>query len=242
VTTDLTFITNEPGKTLKERFDTLIQHARFFDALVGYFFTSGFYAIYPALEKTEKVRILIGISTNRQTYDLMSEAWQAQQLEMVFSHAETKLAVEIEVSKEMEESPDTRQVEQGVFKFIEWLRNGKLEIKVYPSQNIHAKVYIVTFHKFAKEKFEELWKDAVDVSEKYIETLETKTWLNQDIAPYHLYLKFLYEYFRNEMKWVTPLSQGSSFFTGKSSDFLKDLRYIITLWKPLLFKSKITLQ
>jgi len=41
VTTDLTFITNEPGKTLKERFGALIQHARFFDALVGYFFTSG---------------------------------------------------------------------------------------------------------------------------------------------------------------------------------------------------------
>ena len=145
VTTDLTFITNEQGKTLKERFGALIQHARFFDALVGYFFTSGFYAIYPALEKTEKVRILIGISTNRQTYDLMSEAREAQQLEMVFSHAETKQAVEQEVAKEMEESPDSRQVEQGVLKFIEWLRNGKLEIRVYPSQNIHAKVYIVTF-------------------------------------------------------------------------------------------------
>jgi len=136
----------------------------------------------------------------------------------------------------MEESPDSRQVEQGVFKFIEWLRSGKLEIKVYPSQNIHAKVYIVTFpegfmdvgrvitgssnltqaglvdnlefnvelknsadHTFAKEKFEELWKDAVDVSEKYIETLETRTWLNQDIAPYHLYLKLLYEYFKDEL-------------------------------------------
>ena len=97
---------------------------------MGYFFTSGFYAIYPALEKTEKARILIGISTNRQTYDLMSEARQAQQLEIVFSHAETKLAVEKEVAKEMEESPDSRQVEQGVFKFIEWLRSGKLEIKV----------------------------------------------------------------------------------------------------------------
>jgi phosphatidylserine/phosphatidylglycerophosphate/cardiolipin synthase-like enzyme len=145
MSSDLTFITNEPGKTLKERFGALIQHARFFDALVGYFFTSGFYAIYPALEKTEKARILIGISTNRQTYDLMSEARQAPQLEMVFSHAETKLAVEQEVAKEMEESPDTRQVEQGVFKFIEWLRSGKLEIKVYPSQNIHAKVYILTF-------------------------------------------------------------------------------------------------
>jgi len=32
-----------------------------------------------------------------------------------------------------------------LFKFIEWIRSGKLVIKVYPSQNIHAKLYIMTF-------------------------------------------------------------------------------------------------
>jgi hypothetical protein len=61
MTTDLTFITNEPGKSLKERFNVLSRDVRCFDALVGYFFTSGFYAIYPALENTEKIRILVGL-------------------------------------------------------------------------------------------------------------------------------------------------------------------------------------
>ena len=145
MTSDLTFITNEQGKTLKERFETLIRDARFFDALVGYFYTSGFYAIYPALEKTEGIRILIGISTSKQVHDLMTEARQAQQIEMIFSHAEAKAVVESQVAKEFEDSPDKREVEQGVTKFIEWVRNKKLEIKVYPSQDIHAKLYIVTF-------------------------------------------------------------------------------------------------
>jgi hypothetical protein len=31
-----------------------------------------------------------------------------------------------------------------VRKFIEWIRFGKLEVKLYREQNIHAKVYIMT--------------------------------------------------------------------------------------------------
>jgi hypothetical protein len=52
---------------------------------------------------------------------------------------------------------------------------------------------------YAKTKFEELWIQAVDVSEKYIETIEQKTWIKKDITPYFLYLKFLYEYFEKEL-------------------------------------------
>jgi hypothetical protein len=68
--TDLTFITNEANQNLKERFEILIKDTRFFDCLVGYFYASGFHALYKSLEDTEKIRILIGISTNKQTYDL----------------------------------------------------------------------------------------------------------------------------------------------------------------------------
>ncbi|MBE3115897.1 helicase [Candidatus Bathyarchaeota archaeon] len=236
MTNDLTFITNEPGKSLKERFDVLIKDALTFDVLVGYFFTSGFYAIYQALETTEKIRILIGISTDRQVTEWNTEAKKEQQMELVFSHAESKTAVEKQIEYELEESQDNQNVEAGVVKFIEWLRSGKLEIRAYPSQNIHAKVYILSFrvgdrdegrvitgssnltqaglvdnlefnvelknstdYEFAKKKFEDLWKDAVDLKDKYIATIETKTWLNQDILPYHLYLKFLYEYFKDEL-------------------------------------------
>jgi hypothetical protein len=51
--TDLTFVTNEKGENLKNRFSSLIKDTDFFDVLVGYFYTSGFYAIYPQLKKTK---------------------------------------------------------------------------------------------------------------------------------------------------------------------------------------------
>lgn len=237
MTTDLTFITNENGQSLKDRFNVLIKDSRFFDVLSGYFYTSGFYAIYKSLENTEKVRILVGISTDKKAFDLFTTAKEEVQLELADpSHKEAKEAFVQQVTSELEDSQDSQTVEQGVLKFIEWIKSGKLEIKVYPSQNIHAKVYIVTFkegdrdtgrvitgssnltqsglvdnlefnvelknsadYHFAKDKFEELWLNAVDISEKYIETINTKTWLNTDITPYELYLKLLYEYFKDEL-------------------------------------------
>ena len=44
------FITNESGENLQKRFATLIKNTRFFDVLSGYFYSSGFKAIYPSLE------------------------------------------------------------------------------------------------------------------------------------------------------------------------------------------------
>ena len=234
--TDLTFITNEPDRNLLDRFKVLIKDTELFDVLVGYFFTSGFYAIYKSLEKTQKIRILIGISTNRQAFDIIRQAQSPQQQHLQFSHAEVKEQFSEGVVHEMGNSEDNRYVEEGVLKFLEWLKTGKLEIKAYPTQNIHAKLYIMTFtegdrdigrvitgssnftqsglidnlefnvelknrtdYDFAIKKFNELWVNAVDIKDKYNETIQSKTWLNNTITPYQLYLKFLYEYFKDEI-------------------------------------------
>lgn len=256
MTTDLSFITNEKNQSLKDRFEVLIQDTSFFDCLVGYFYTSGFHALYKALEKTEKIRILIGISTNRQTYNLLDQASKSNQGVIHFSHAETKEEVENLVKSELADSDDNKNVEDGVNKFIEWVRDKKLSIRAYPSQNIHAKLYIMTFHRgdrdigrvvtgssnftqaglvdnlefnvelknrsdydFARQKFDELWNNAVDVSEKYVQTLEGNTWLSQNITPYQLYLKFLYEYFKDE------LSQTDEVFLKYLPQEFKKLEY-----------------
>ena len=54
--------------------------------------------------------------------------------------------------------------------------------------------------KYAEEKFESLWKDAVDLSEIYIDTINNDTWLNDEITPYEIYLKFLYEYLKEKLE------------------------------------------
>jgi len=256
MSTDLTFITNEEGKKLKDRFETLIRDSKYFDCLVGYFFISGFHQIYRALENTEKIRILIGIGTDKTTYELLSSCNEEIQQTLSFSHAETKQVIEGYVENELAESEDSSDVENGINKFTEWIQNKKLEIRAYPSQNIHAKLYIVSFKEgdrdvgrvitgssnftqagltdnlefnvelknsadyyFAKEKFEELWDNSVDVSENYVKTINSKTWLNQNITPYELYLKLLYEYFKDE------LNQSDEVFARYLPEDFKRLEY-----------------
>jgi len=228
--TDLTFITNEPDRNLLDRFKVLIKDTQFFDALVGYFYTSGFYALYKSLEKTKKIRILIGISTNPKTAELIR---QSKQPDLQFSHAEAKEHFSDLIAEEMTVSEDSKQIEEGVYKFLEWLRNGKLEIRAYPTENIHAKLYIMSFtelefnvelknradYDFALKKFNELWANAVDVKDKYIDTIHTRTWLNNTITPYQLYLKFLYEYFKDELQRTDEV-----FFKYVPAEF-KELEY-----------------
>lgn len=235
--TDLTFFTNEKGATLLDRFKiTLENNTQFFDILVGYFRTSGFCHLYKSLEKVEKIRILVGINLDRKAHDLITQA-KDKQLTLRFSHKETQKEFADQVAQEMEASEDNYNVEEGVHKFIDFIRNGKLEIRAYPTQTIHAKVYIIRkdtaksedygriitgssnfsysgLHenlefnvelkdsrdvKYALARFEDLWKDSVDISEKYIETINQRTWLNDTISPYELYLKFLYEYFKEKI-------------------------------------------
>lgn len=253
---DLTFITNEKNRNLLERFKILIKDTEFFDVLVGYFYTSGFHTLYKSLEGTKRIRILIGISTNKDTVDLIQQAQEEKQYEIQFSHSETKQHFSNILVNEMEHSKDNKSVEEGVVKFLDWLKNGKLEIKAYPSENIHAKLYIMSFseddrdkgrvitgssnftksglidnlefnvelkdpsdYEFAQNKFNELWQNSVDVKEQYIDTIQKKTWLNTNISPYELYLKFLYEYFKDE------LSQTDRFSSFYAPDDFKKLEY-----------------
>lgn len=142
---DLTFILNEEGKSLKDRLKTLIHpDTQFFDCLVGYFYLSGFHLLQPTLEKTEKIRILIGLRTSNQVFNLLEEAKGQGSLQFE-SIAKIKDEVEPYLKGELENTPDDETIENGIKKFIEWCVSGKLEIKVFPTRDIHAKLYIMTF-------------------------------------------------------------------------------------------------
>ena len=60
-------------------------------------------------------------------------------------------------------------------------------------------------YKFALENFNALWDEAIELSETLNETITKKTHLNEEITPYQLYLKFLYEYFREDLTVDTEI-------------------------------------
>jgi superfamily II DNA/RNA helicase len=232
--TDTKFFTNEDGNSLYERFNHTLRNAQYFDSLVGYFRTSGFYRLYKSFENIEKIRILIGLNVDKKTLDVLQEVGQ-QKLDFE-SQANIRKQYQEEVKSEFEISEDTKDVDLGVNKFRELIHSGKIEMKACREQNIHAKIYITRYGEdmpiygsvitgssnftenglnaqyefnvelkdtpdveFALEKFEKLWEMAVPITEDYIEAIETKTWLNEKITPYEIYLKLLYEYFAEEI-------------------------------------------
>lgn len=245
------FFTNQENNTLVDQFNKSIKYAKYFDILVGYFRISGFHLLYKELESVDKIRILIGINTDQKTFDLTQQSKQ-QELSLV-SSSETIKSTKESIVNEISKSDDSYNTELSIKKFIEFLqtdcpdphqdqKNGgngkKLEIKVYPSQDLHAKVYI-SRHKddfidmsegsvitgssnfskaglqenkelnvilrdpndleFAVDYFESLWKDGIDASQIFVETLGKDTWINSDITPYELYLKMLYEFFEKDL-------------------------------------------
>lgn len=145
MSSDLTFLTNEPGKALLDRFYALLgKNTRLFDCLVGYFFISGFYKLYPSLEQTESIRILIGLKTDATVFEFLERGKERQE-GLFKSHAQTREEIPAEILGELDRAEDTGDVERGVERFVEWVASGKLQVRVYPSEKIHAKVYILTF-------------------------------------------------------------------------------------------------
>lgn len=235
---DLKFFTNEPNRDLYGRFSTILKsNTQFFDALVGYFRSSGFFKLYEALESVEKIRILVGLNVDRYTVKILDQA-NNQCAYAALSPKEGEQILGEEVAKEFEGVESNSEIEKGVRVFIEWLKSGKLEMRMYTEAPIHAKVYIMrkdpvkvpdmygsvitgssNFSEaglvnnlefnvelkdsadvmFALSRFEELWAKSVDIQETYIEAVEQNTWMKDDITPYQLYLKTLYEFFKEEI-------------------------------------------
>lgn len=229
---DLTFFTNEPDRTLYERFNRILRNnTQYFDVLVGYFRTSGFFRLYESMEKIDKIRILVGLNVDRETVEIIDNAKM-----FTLSSKEAKDEFSKNIVNEFENSEDSKELEIGVKTFIEWLKCGKLEMRMYKKHPIHAKVYIVRKNEqaenygsvitgssnfsysglvnnlefnvelkdsrdvdFALEKFNELWEKSIDINENFVDTINQKTWIRDDITPYELYLKTIYEFFEEEI-------------------------------------------
>ncbi len=71
---------------------------------------------------------------------------------------------------------------------------------------------------YALSMFERLWLEGEDLKQIFLDTLDKKTWLNDKVTPYELYLKTLYEYFYEDVN----LDQETNF--NLPDDFL-DLEY-----------------
>jgi hypothetical protein len=135
------FITNRSGNRLGQIMVDKIGGSEKIDALVGYFYWSGFEGIYNSL-KGKKLRILVGMEVDSQLQQFSSEKCfvsknqSTHQIRQEYFHNEKK---RVEKTIEME-SPEALEAMQV---YLEMIKSGDLEIRKTKESN-HAKLYI--FH------------------------------------------------------------------------------------------------
>lgn len=144
------FFTNQNDNSLLKKFEgvfTNIESIRHFDALVGYFRTSGYFKVRAFLDRIPKIRILVGINVDQ----LIKKYHDKGQLYLE-NPDETKADFLQEIIKNIQEANYDEVTEKGILQFIDDLVSGKIELRAHPKKTIHAKVYIfrpATFNEYA---------------------------------------------------------------------------------------------
>ena len=134
------FFTNEGENTLLKKFEGVFRHnidIRFFDALVGFFRASGYFAVRPHLDNVPKIRVLVGIDVDALTADAHSQGLLFQE--------DPGRAVEDFVGalkNDIQGASYAKDVEDGIRTFIQDVADEKLQIRAHPSRKLHAKIYI----------------------------------------------------------------------------------------------------
>ncbi len=141
------FFTNESNNTLLEKFKGVFDNNNiyFFDALIGYFRSSGYFKVRPFLENVPKVRILVGINVDK----LLSQA-NKKGLEFLKDVNTTKDEFLNQTIEDISTANYDKETEDGIIQFINDIINKKIEVRAHPDKKIHAKVYI-----FRPENFNE---------------------------------------------------------------------------------------
>ena len=229
------FFTNDGENTLLNKFKGVFQDnpdIDFFDALVGYFRSSGYFAIRPYLENVPHIRVLVGINA-----DYILARYNDKGLLFKGDDEATIKEALANLREDIATCGYSKEIEDGICLFVKDVATGKIEIRAHKTRKLHAKIYIfrpkvwtehhqgsvitgssnltdaglgasetsnyefnVQLHeyddvKFATDEFEKLWNEAVTILPVQIQTLKTKTHLNDQVTPFELYVKMLAAYF-----------------------------------------------
>lgn len=133
------FFTNSNDNTLFEKFKGVFTYSKVaaFDALVGYFRSSGYFRIRQYLKEVQQIRILVGINVD----NLIGDA-AVKGLEFKFNANETRDEFFKRLKADIQGADYSKDVEEGILEFIHDVSAGKIQIKAHPDKNIHAKIYI----------------------------------------------------------------------------------------------------
>ncbi|MDP2364622.1 MAG: phospholipase D-like domain-containing protein, partial [Ignavibacteria bacterium] len=134
------FFTNSNDRNLFDKFAGIIQNMKdiyAFHAVVGYFRSSGYFALQSYLKDIKSIKILVGINVDQMFAE-------AQRKGLLYFGDENKTKDEFLkwFIQDIKEAKYSNEVEKGVLQFINDLIDGRIEVRAHNSKAIHAKFYL----------------------------------------------------------------------------------------------------
>lgn len=134
------FFTNQSERSMFDKFKGIIEHMKdlyAFYAVVGYFRSSGYFALQPYLKDLKEIKILVGINVD----PIFAES-QRKGLLYFGNEEKTKDEFLKWFIQDIKEAKYSEKVEKGVLQFVNDLIDGRIEVRAHHSKAIHAKFYL----------------------------------------------------------------------------------------------------
>lgn len=131
---------NNIESTLMDKFHGIASAMANFDifhAVVGYFRSSGYFKLRKELSSTQEIKILVGINID----NMFRQAQAAGK--MFFGDHETSLEQYCEdFLNDVRQSDYSEEVDEGIRQFCEDIGSGRLQMRIHPTKDLHAKFYL----------------------------------------------------------------------------------------------------
>lgn len=134
------FFTNSTERNLFDKFKGILENMKdiyAFHAVVGYFRSSGYFALQEYLKSVKDIKILVGINVD----EMFAES-QRKGLLYFGDEVKTKQEFLNWFIQDLKDAKYSEEVENGILKFIEDLISGRIEVRAHNSKTLHAKFYL----------------------------------------------------------------------------------------------------
>lgn len=133
------FFNNTQNNTLFEKLKGIATDMNGFQrflAVVGYFRSSGYFKLRKELGDISDIRILIGINTDNifRNHNL---GW-----EMLEAPEKAKKLYNEQFRQDIIDAQYSKEVEEGILQLCQDLADGRLQLRLHPTKNLHAKFYL----------------------------------------------------------------------------------------------------
>lgn len=137
------FFNNDTGNTLFDKLKGIASGMANFDrflAVVGFFRSSGYFKLRKELKNVEEIKILVGINID----DIFRH--HNKTMLMLESAEKAKIVYDEEFRQDIINARYAPEIEEGILQMCQDLVDGRLQMRIHATKNLHAKFYLCLPH------------------------------------------------------------------------------------------------